>query len=421
MISVEDWALIRRLVADGVPQRQVARDLGIGRATVARAVASDGPPKYERPAVPTSFTPFEPLVRQLLVTTPDMPATVIAERVGWIGSITWFREHVRRLRPEHRPVDPSDRLTWLAGDAAQCDLWFPPKKIPLEDGTTALLPVMVITCAHSRFMVAKMIPTRHTQDLLLAMWLLLQQLGRVPRRLIWDNESGIGRGKRHAEGVGAFTGTLATTLQRLKPYDPESKGIVERRNGFFETSFMPGRDFASPADFDAQFTDWLSKANARVVRTIKARPVDLLDADRAAMLPLPPVAPVVGWVNRVRLGRDYYVRVDSNDYSVDPNVIGRFVDVHADLSRVQVRHDGRLVAAHDRVWARGMTITDPAHVAAAKVLREQFQLPRPAADPHQEVDRDLTRDLADYDRAFGLIDGGLADGVADGLSDGEVA
>ena len=155
---------------------------------------------------------------------------------------------------------------------------------------------------------------------------------------------------------------------------------MERRNGFFETSFMPGRDFASPADFNAQFADWLGLANARVVRTIKTRPVDLLDADRAAMLPLPPVAPAVGWVNRVRLGRDYYVRVDSSDYSVDPAVIGRFVDVTADLARVEVRLDGRLVADHDRVWARGMTITDPAHVAAAKVLREQFQQPRPATD-----------------------------------------
>jgi transposase len=389
VISVEDWALIRRLVADGVPQRQVARDLGIGRSTVARAVASDGPPKYERPPVPTSFDPFEPLVRELLAKTPDMPATVIAERVGWTGSITWFRDHVRRLRVEHRPVDPSDRLTWLPGDAAQCDLWFPPRKIPLEDGSKTLLPVMVITAAHSRFMVGQMIPTRHTADLLLGMWELLQQLGRVPRRLIWDNESGIGRGKRHAEGVGAFAGTLATTLQRLKPYDPESKGIVERRNGFFETSFMPGRDFTSPADFNTQFTDWLELANARVVRTIKTRPVDLLDADRAAMLPLPPVAPVLGWVNRVRLGRDYYVRVDSSDYSVDPAAIGRFVDVTADLDRVEVRHEGRLVATHDRAWARGMTITDPAHVAAAKVLREQFQRPRQAPDPHEELVRDL--------------------------------
>jgi transposase len=406
VISVEDWALIRRLVADGVPQRQVARDLGIGRSTVERALASDRPPKYERPAVPTSFTPFEPAVRQLLAVTPDMPATVLAERVGWTGSITWFRDNVRRLRPEHRPVDPADRLVWLPGDAAQCDLWFPPQRIPLEDGSATLLPVLVITAAHSRFMVGRMIPTRTTPDLLLAMWRLLQGLGRVPRRLIWDNETGIGRGKRHADGVGAFTGTLATTLHRLKPNDPESKGVVERRNGYFETSFMPGRDFTSPADFNTQFTDWLTTANARVVRTTRARPVDLIDADRAAMLPLPPVPPVVGWVNRIRLGRDYYVRVDSSDYSVDPTVIGRFVDVHADLDRVEVRHDGRLVAGHDRVWARGQTITDPAHVAAAKVLREQFQRPRIAPDPHD----DLARDLADYDRAFGLIDGGRTDG-----------
>jgi hypothetical protein len=412
---VEDWALIRRLVADGVPQRQVARDLGVGRSTVARAVASDGPPKYERPAAPTSFTPFEPLVRQLLAKTPDMPATVIAERVGWTGSITWFRDNVRRLRPEHRPVDPADRLTWLPGDAAQCDLWFPPRKIPLEDGSKTLLPVLVITAAHSRFMVGRMIPTRHTEDLLLGMWVLLEELGRVPRRLIWDNESGIGRGKRHADGVGAFTGTLATSLHRLKPYDPESKGVVERRNGFFETSFMPGREFTSPSDFNAQFTDWLTRANTRIVRTIKARPVDLLDVDRAGMLPLPPVPPAVGWVNRVRLGRDYYVRVDSSDYSVDPAVIGRFVDVHADLSRVEVRHEGRLVAAHDRVWARGMTITDPGHVTAAKVLRETYQRPRPAPDPHDE----LVRDLADYDRAFGLIDGGSTDDTVDGVVDGE--
>ena len=312
---MEDWALIRRLVADGVPQRQVARDLGVGRSTVERALASDRPPRYERPAVPTSFTPFEPLVRQLLAAHPEMPATVLAERVGWSGSITWFRDNVRRLRPEHRPVDPADRLTWLTGDAAQCDLWFPPRRVPLEDGSTVLLPVLVITCAYSRFTLARVIPTRCTADLLLGMWELLQQLGRVPRRLLWDNEAGIGRGKRHADGVGEFAGTLATTVQRLRPYDPESKGLVERRNGFFETSFMPGRTFASPTDLHAQLTAWLTVANARVVRTIKARPVDLMDADKAAMLPLPPVAPAVGWVNRVRLGRDYYVRVDSSDYS----------------------------------------------------------------------------------------------------------
>ncbi|WP_125133167.1 IS21 family transposase [Microbacterium sp. 10M-3C3] len=403
MITLEDWALIRRLAAEGVPKARIAERLGISRTTVIKAVNSDSPPRYERTPGPTSFTAFEPRVRELLAETPDMPATVLAERVGWSGSIRWFRDNVKRLRPEQQRIDPADRLVWEPGDAAQCDLWFPPRKIPLEDGTAKLLPVLVITAAHSRFVTGRMIPTRKTEDLLLGSWELIQQLGRVPRRLLWDNEPGIGRGQRHADGVAAFMGTLATKLVLLPPRDPESKGVVERRNGWFETSFMPGRSFTSPADFNAQFTDWLGRANARVVRTTGAAPVDRLDADRAGMLPLPPIPLHLGWRNRLRLGRDYYVRIDTNDYSVDPHVIGRIVDIAADLDRVRVRCDGRIVADHPRLWARGRVVTDPVHVETAAVLRREFQQPRAVA-----AGDDLSRDLADYDRAFGIIDGGLS-------------
>ena len=163
---------------------------------------------------------------------------------------------------------------------------------------------------------------------------------------------------------------------------------------------MPGRLFTSPADFNTQFQDWLNRANARVVRTIKQSPLEWLDADRAAMLPLPPVPIHLGWRNSIRLGRDYYVRLDTNDYSVDPAVIGRMVDVTADLERVRVRADGRIVADHVRVWARGTTVTDPTHVETAARLRKQFQTPRVAA-----VGDDLTRGLSDYDWTFGLVEG----------------
>jgi hypothetical protein len=67
-----------------------------------------------------------------------------------------------------------------------------------------------------------------------------------------------------------------------------------------------------------------------------------------------------------------------------------------------VRLDGRLVADHARVWARRTTVTDPAHVEVAQQLREQFGRPR------TRDDNELARDLADYDRAFGLIDGQVA-------------
>ena len=393
---MEDWAIIRRLAAEGIPNARIAERLGISRTTVIKAVRSSNPPNYERTAKATSFVTFEPRVRALLEEFPDMPGSVLAERVEWTGSMTWFRENVARLRPDYRKIDPADRLTWDPGDAAQCDLWFPPRKIPLEDGSSRLLPVLVITLAHSRFMLARMIPTRTTEDLLLGTWELLNELGRVPRRLIWDNEGGIGRGRRHAEGVDSFMGTLATRLVTLPPRDPESKGIVERRNGYFETSFMPGRHFTSPSDFNAQFTQWLARANARVVRTTRAAPLERLDADVVAMRALPPRPLHLGWHQRVRLPRDYYVRLDANDYSVDPRVIGRLVDVSADLERVRVRVEGRLVAEHVRVWARGMTLADDTHVQRAAMLRTDFQRPRLTQSD------ELTRDLFDYDRAFGL-------------------
>jgi hypothetical protein len=136
--------LIRRLAAEGVPKARIAERLAISRTTVVKAVGSDAPPRYERKPGSTSFTVFESRVRVLLAETPDMPATVLAERVGWEGSIRWFSQNVKVLRPEHRPVDPAGRLVWEAGDAAQCDLWLPPKKIPLEDGSAKLLPVLVI-------------------------------------------------------------------------------------------------------------------------------------------------------------------------------------------------------------------------------------------------------------------------------------
>jgi hypothetical protein len=102
------------------------------------------------------------------------------------------------------------------------------------------------------------------------------------------------------------------------------------------------------------------------------------------------------------------VRLDANDYSVHPAVVGRRVEVAADLERVQVWSDGRLVADHGRCWARHQTISDPAHLQAAARLRHQRAVLGQATGRDQaEVQ---LRCLADYDAAFGLLDG---QGVAD--------
>lgn len=398
MITVEEWALVRRLhLSEGLSQREIARRLGIARNTIAKAIRSEKPPKYEGVDRSSGMRNLEPRIRELLSQDARMPATVLAERLAWTGSITWFRETVARLRPEYAPADPADRLIFAAGDQAQCDLWFPPVKIPLGAGQTGSPPVLVMVSSYSRFITAVMLPSRRTEDLLAGMWQLIStQLLAVPHRLIWDNEAGIGRGNRFAAGVSAFTGMLATKIVQLKPFDPESKGIVERANQYLETSFMPGRTFSSPDDFNRQLADWLPKANGRTVRRLGGKPIEFIGPDRAKMLPLPPLAPLVGFTARERLPRDYYVRVASNDYSVDPTAIGRLVDVTANLSQVIVRLDTRIVACHDRVWSIAQTITDPAHVEQAARLRHAFQ------HPSGPSEAELLRDLADYDTAFGV-------------------
>ena len=172
-----------------------------------------------------------------------------------------------------------------------------------------------------------------------------------------------------------------------------------------ERSFLPGRTFASPADFNAQLANWLAIVNTRPRRALGCAPTDRIGADRAAMLALPPVAPAVGWCSSLRLPRDYYVRLDSNDYSVHPASIGRRVLVRADLDRVQGFSDGQLVADHERIWAVHQTISDPDHVQAAKVLRRNhISAARTIPEPDVAI-----RCLDDYDTALGVdLDGGVA-------------
>lgn len=404
---MEDWAEIRRLHrAEGVPIKEIARRLGVARNTVRAALASDRPPKYDRPARGSVVDPFEPAIRALLVEWPRMPAPVIAARIGWPYSLSPLKRRLTLIRPEYVGIDPVDRVVYEPGQVAHCDLWFPETVIPVGAAQERVLPVLVMTLAFSRFLTATMIPSRQAGDILAGMWLLIRGVGRVTKTLVWDRESAIGGTGRVSVPAAGFAGTLATQIRLAPPRDPEYKGIVERANGYFETSFLPGRRFVSPADFNLQLAEWLPLANSRTVRSVGGRPIDLLETDRRSMLELPAVDPPTGLSSRIRLGRDYYVRLDTVDYSVDPRAIGRFVDVTASLDTVAVTCDGQPVARHTRSWARHGAVTDPQHAAAAARMRQALaedRRRRAAATRHHPDGHAVTmRALPDYDALFGV-------------------
>ncbi len=401
---MEDWAEIRRLYrSEKLSQAEIARRLKLSRNTVANAVHSESPPRYERaPVASSAWAQVEPAVRALLREYPSMPATVIADRVGWTGGHSWFGENVARIRPEYAPADPCDRLVHLPGEQVQCDLWFPGQLVPDHAGVLRSFPVLVMVAAYSRFIAAAMLPSRITGDLLAGMWQLLSNnIGAVPRTLLWDNESGIGQRGRLAQGVSGFCGVLGTRLIQARPYDPETKGVVERANGYCRTSFLPGRSFTSPADFNAQLTDWLTTvANVRRHATTRLIPAEALIADRVAMATLPPVAPTTGTTVSTRLGRDYYVALTSSAYSVHPEAIGRMITVTATLDRVRAHCGDRLVADHERLWGANGLASDTAHVNAASVLRQQYLHRRTGTEDRLEIDVEVA-DLGAYDAVFG--------------------
>jgi transposase len=410
VLNVENWAEIRRLHrAEGLPVRAIARVMGVSRNTVRSAVASDGPPRYERAPAGSVADAFEPRIRELLKLYPSMPATVIAERVGWERSIRVLSGRVAELRPAYLPPDPASRTAYAAGEIAQCDFWFPPVTVPVGFGQVrrpAQLPVLTMVTGYSRWLSAVLVPSRQAEDLFAGWWQLIGALGAVPRALVWDGEGAIGRwraGKAELTGdCQGFRGTLGAKVIICRPADPEAKGLVERFHDYLERSFLPGRDFAGPADFNAQLAGWLAVANTRVRRALGCRAADRITGDRAAMLALPPVAPATGWRSFTRLARDHYIRLDSNDYSVHPAVIGRRIEVTAGLDRVRVLCQGQQVADHERIWAWHQTVTDPEHLAAAKALRrDRITVIRPPAETDVQI-----RSLADYDTALGTGDAG---------------
>ena len=95
--------------------------------------------------------------------------------------------------------------------------------------------------------------------------------------------------------------------------------MVERANGFLETSFLPGRDvrLAGRLQHPAGATGWPT-ANTRVAAPAGEPPGVRLGDRLRRWWRCRRSPPAVGLTNRVRLGRDYYVRVAGNDYSVDP-------------------------------------------------------------------------------------------------------
>jgi transposase len=401
VICVEDWAEIRRLHrGEGLGIKAISRRFGMARNTVRAALRSDAPPSYARQRKGSIVDGVEPQILELLREFPEMPSTVIAERIGWERSIRVLRDRVAELRPLFVPPDPCQRTSYEPGEFAQFDLWQPDVEIPLGFGQADKCWVVVGVCGFSRFTGAWMVPSRAAHDVLGGMLGVFGQFGAVPRTAVWDQEGCIGQWRQGRQVLSAecqaFRGTLGMGVRLCAPNDPEAKGLVERTNGYLETSFLPGRRFEDVADFNRQLTSWLRRANNRIHGTTRLRPAEAIFEDRGAMLRFPPVLPDPSLRFTTRLPRDHYVRIDTNDYSVSPRYVGRRVAVRVTLDEVIVMCEATEDARHRRCLAKHQSLLAPEHSRALRAMRAEAAVVSAFEAAVEE------RDLTDYDRALGV-------------------
>lgn len=374
MLSVEQWAEIRRLhFVGGLSIREVARRTGRDRKTIRRALRLSEPPRYRRSPRPSKLDPFREEVHRLLRAEPRLPGVRLRElllELGYEGGQTILDDYLREVRPLFLPRRTYQRTVYRPGELCQFDLWAPSLEIPVGYGQMRRGYVVVACLGYSRAGAGSLVFSKEAPDLLYGIARCLSKLGGLPETLVWDREGALHAGQgRPSEAFAAFCGQLRVGWRFCEPADPEAKGVVERLQGFLETSFEPGRRFANHLDYQEQLDRWFhERANARVHRTLRCRPLDRLAEEQARMRPLPQELPDVDRRLVLRVPPDPYVRFDTCDYSLDPSLVGRRVEVRVSQREVTAicLDSGELACRHQRSFARHRTLTALEHARDRK-------------------------------------------------------
>jgi transposase len=392
---VEQWAEIRRMHFVGrLGIREIARRLGLSRETVRRALRSDEPPRYRRAPRASKLESHKAEIHRLLAAEPQMPGRRLRELIaesGYTGGQTILDDYLREVRPLFAPPPRTfQRTIYRPGEICQFDLWEPSKPIPVGHNQERRGWVVVACLGYSRAGAGAVIFSKSAPDILAGIVRCLWRLGGLPKTLVWDREGALHAGAgRPTEQFAALCGRLRVGWHFCEPADPQAKGVVERLQGYMETSFEPGRSFANEIDFAEQLDTWFdTRANVRTHRGLRCRPSDRLPEDLAAMAPLPGDRPDLDPRIVLRVPPDPYVRVDTCDYSLDPRLVGRRVEVRVGQAKITAvaLDTGELAAAHRRSYARHRTISDLEHLRLLKSRRGVI------AEPEVEL-----RPLARYD------------------------
>jgi transposase len=405
MIMQETWVMIKHLQQQGVPIRAIARQLGIDRNTVRRALRREGLPKYIRTALRASkLDAFKPYLERRLMECPELTAVRLFQEIqaqGYAGRCSILRDFLRPLRQEHRRLGQlTVRFETAPGEQGQVD-WGHFGTLD-QHGERCPLYGFVMVLGYSRALFVHFTTTQRLETFLGCHVRAFEAFGGYPRELLYDNAKTVvlARPDLRADAAGQaprwhptfldFAGYYGFTPRLCRPYRARTKGKVERMIRYVRESFFIGRQFVDLADLNRQAALWCATiANARVHATTGEVP-----AVRLAREPLLPVTGRPPYDTRVILPRRVssacLVAYAGNHYSVPYLYGGCHVQlrVDAELARLEIWAEETCLAIHPLLPGHGRQSLHPDHLAGLWNLtlqgKGQRPLPAPSPPPRRE-------------------------------------
>ncbi len=419
---------IRRLDAEGVPARQIARDLGVSRDSVTKYVAvqdySPIPVVVVRRPAGSALTGFTAVIDTWLAEDERRPRKQrhTAQRVfdrlvdeqGYGGSYSPVQRYIKQFKARRRSAaDGFSELLWSPG-VAQVDFGQAQAAIA---GVMRLLHVLVVTFPFSNMRYAQAYLGETAECVCHGLRTIFEHVGGGARQLIFDNATPAGRrtGELVVEShlFAAFKLHYRCSARYCNPYSGHEKGSVENAVGFLRRNLMvPEPQTATLAGLNELLLARCDQLAARD-HYRKAVPIgELFTQDQAAFMALPGVGfdPVrYEWRTGDKTGN---LLIDGNTYLAGPALAGRRVTVGLRYDRIEILDEqSRPVTSLARVFGhQAETIFDPALLLPLLVRKPGTWANSPVrsrvSDPVRDyLDAATARDRRDMLAAIGAATG----------------
>lgn len=372
---------VKRLHSEGVSKAAIARQIGVNRKTVRRALSKepgDGSRPHGRPSVLAGYRGF---LLGKLEAFPTITATRLFQLLkasGYKGGYDAVKEYVRPLRPAAKPAFHT--LRFAPGEMAQVD-WASAGVMEV-DGRMRRVSVFLMTLCHSRLLYADLTLGEGLEFFLECHWNAFKELGGAPSKIMVDNcktavlshtPGQVQFNPRYAD----FAACCGFEIRACHPRCPNEKGQVERAVSFLRSGFLTGRGQETFAGRRNALAEWLSTvANVRIHGATGLVPKKLFESEERQFLrPLPASPPPCFIDSPVQASSQFRVVFDTNRYSVPPRFAGQRLTMRRSMGKVAFLSGDALVAEHLRCFGLKRDVLNPAHdhelLALSRGRREQ--------------------------------------------------